>query len=120
MESYQLIIELNCTIKISVGKLGVYEFFKGFYVYTGSAKKNMESRIERHLQRSKKLHWHIDYLLTDINTNIIAVRRSLDSECKLNEKGKGKVLVPGFGSSDCVNKCVSHLKFTESYNHLSF
>ena len=36
---------------------------KGIYIYTGSAKKNIDSRIKRHLSNSKKLHWHIDYLL---------------------------------------------------------
>ena len=119
MKSYQLIIKLNRTIEISIGKLGVYAFSKGFYIYTGSAKKSMESRIERHLLKVKKLHWHIDYLLADINTNIITVKRSLYSECKLNKMVEEKVLVPGFGSSDCVNKCGSHLKFVESYNQVS-
>ena len=116
MESYQLIIRLDLTIRISIGKLGLYEFSKGLYIYSGSAKKNMRSRIHRHLLRSKRPHWHIDYLLADINANVILVRRSLYGECMLNKKVKGKIPVPGFVSSDCVNNCGSHLKLIESYN----
>jgi hypothetical protein len=33
-------------------------------VYTGSAKRGLDARIERHIRHDKALHWHIDYLLT--------------------------------------------------------
>jgi len=116
MESYQLIIKLDKTFKTRVGKLGFFSFPKGFYIYTGSAKRNLEARIQRHLLKFKKLHWHIDYLLEDLNANIVQIKRSMKSECELNKNVYGKILVPGFGSSDCVKKCESHLKYFDSLN----
>ncbi len=49
-----------------------YFFPCGFYIYVGSAQKNLKQRIERHIRREKKKHWHIDYLLEF--TKIIEVR----------------------------------------------
>ena len=76
MQSYQLKIKLNKKIKLRIGKLGEFLLKKGIYIYTGSAKKNIDSRIKRHLCNKKKLHWHIDYLLASEQTNIIKVTKS--------------------------------------------
>ena len=111
MSSYKLTIKVNQDIEICVGKLGFFRFPKGFYCYTGSARKNRESRISRHFQKSKKLYWHIDYLLKDVDANIISFERSPHTECELNKKVQGEILVPGFGSSDCINRCGAHLKY---------
>ena len=43
---YNLIILLRKDAIIIIGKLGKFSFPKGYYVYTGSAKKNLSSRIE--------------------------------------------------------------------------
>ena len=48
MQSYQLHILLKESTKIQIGKLGSFNFSKGKYIYTGSAKKNIEARINRH------------------------------------------------------------------------
>ena len=111
MQSYQLFINLSQSTEIQIGKLGLFAFLKGTYVYTGSAKRNIDRRITRHLSKNKKLHWHIDYLLDNEKTNIINVIKSEISECNLNTSIKGKINVQGFGSSDCMNNCKSHLKF---------
>ena len=111
MQSYKLRIKLNRTIEIRVGKLGSFKFPEGLYIYMGSAKQNLEGRIQRHLQKFKKLHWHIDYLLVNAKAHVISVERSTSSECALNQKVKGQILIPGFGSSDCLKKCGSHLKY---------
>jgi len=59
---YFLLIRLKNPIEISLmGKTA--KFPRGFYVYTGSAQKNLTHRIERHRRKNKKLHWHIDFLL---------------------------------------------------------
>ena len=60
---YNLIINLQSDTFIHVGKLGGFLFKKGYYVYTGSARKGLKARIERHARKEKTLHWHIDYLL---------------------------------------------------------
>ena len=49
IQSYQLFIYLSQDCNISIGKLTKFNFLKGSYVYTGSAKKNLNSRLERHL-----------------------------------------------------------------------
>ena len=116
MESYQLIIKLGETFETCAGKLGFFSFPKGFYIYTGSARRNLEARIQRHLLKFKKLHWQIDYLLKDLNANIVQIERSLERECKWNKNVHGKIISPGFGSSDCVEKCESHLKYFDSLN----
>jgi Uri superfamily endonuclease len=109
--TYQLEIELAAPARITIGRLGVYEFPAGRYIYTGSAKRNQEARIARHLQRDKRLHWHIDYLLAVPSTRVAAVERFAELECAVNARTAGKVLVPCFGASDCRAGCGSHLKF---------
>ncbi|MBL8491563.1 MAG: DUF123 domain-containing protein, partial [Rhodocyclaceae bacterium] len=61
--TYQLIVEVGRTVTVSVGRLGIFRFPAGTYVYTGSAKRNIEARIARHLSSATRLHWHSDALL---------------------------------------------------------
>ena len=68
--SYLLLIELKDKETIQIGKLGKIDFMKGFYVYIGSAINGLEQRINRHLRKEKKLHWHIDFLLKSAGGNI--------------------------------------------------
>ena len=110
MKSYQLFIKLNQDLKIQIGKLGLFNFPKGAYIYTGSAKKNIDARITRHLSKDKKLHWHIDFLLKNDQSKIVNVIKSERNECDLNADVKGKIIAEGFGSSDCRKNCRSHLK----------
>ena len=110
MQSYQLFIEIEKDIKIKIGKLGIFEFQKGNYIYTGSAKRNIDARIKLHLSKDKNLHWHIDYLLKNQEVKIIDVKRSDITECELNQAVNGEIIVKGFGSSDCKASCGSHLK----------
>jgi len=108
---YQLVIRLGAPSVIPVGGLGTFPFPKGYYVYTGSAKRGLESRIARHMSKRKTLHWHIDYLL--IHGTILDVKRYYKekSECELSGRAEklpgSKVIAPGFGSSDC--ECRTHL-----------
>jgi Uri superfamily endonuclease len=113
LQSYQLYIKISRKVEIQIGKLGFFSFPKGTYIYTGSAKINIEKRIKRHLSKDKKNHWHIDYLLSNNLTKIVNVIKSNLKECELNAKLKGKIVVNNFGSSDCKNNCKSHLKLIE-------
>ena len=115
MQSYQLFINVTKEINLKVGKLGKFIFPVGNYVYTGSAKKNIDKRIKRHLSMKKNLHWHIDYLLNNDAVQIIGTKKSQMTECNLNKKTKGTIIIDGFGSSDCNLSCKSHLKFKENY-----
>jgi Uri superfamily endonuclease len=40
---------------ITIGRLGRFRFPAGLYTYTGSAKRNLEARIRRHLSRANRL-----------------------------------------------------------------
>ena len=114
MQSYQLFINVTKEINLKVGKHGKFIFPVGSYAYTGSAKKNIDKRIERHLSKKKNLHWHIDYLLNNDSVQIISTRKSQIAECSLNKKTKGTIIIDGFGSSDCYLSCKSHLKYMEN------
>lgn len=109
--SYQLRIEVKRPVRVQVGCLGRFIFPAGRYIYTGSAKRNIEARIARHLRKEKALRWHIDWLLAAPGVAIKSVKRSREPECALNQGGRGVILVPGFGSSDCRNGCGSHLRY---------
>jgi Uri superfamily endonuclease len=108
--AYQLVIEVRKPVRVAVGALGSFIFCAGRYVYTGSAKRNPEARIARHLSGSKTLHWHIDHLLAAPGVRVVAVRRFDEPECVVNRNTRGDIPVPGFGASDCCAGCVSHLK----------
>ena len=114
MQSYQLFINVTKEINLKVGKLGKFIFPVGSYVYTGSAKKNIDKRIKRHLSKKKNLHWHIDYLLNNDAVQITNTRKSQITECRLNKKIKGTIIINGFGSSCCNLLCKSHLKYLEN------
>ena len=108
--TYQLAIHIDAPVRVAVGRLGTFDFPAGDYVYTGSARRNLEARIARHLARTKKFHWHIDYLLAAPGVAICKVHRLSVPECVVNRQQAGEVVVPGFGASDCRAGCGSHLK----------
>jgi Uri superfamily endonuclease len=124
--TYALLLKLDKQERITVGKLGVFDFPVGYYLYVGSAlgPGGLRARLTRHWrgsqrssqpnsgQTGKKLHWHIDYLLQRgqlIEVWSVASEERL--ECKWGEVARGlsgaQVLVGGFGSSDCC--CPAHL-----------
>lgn len=108
---YVLVIKLKKDMFIKTGRLGKIFFRKGFYVYVGSAMNNLEQRINRHLRRNKKTHWHIDYLLRHGEIKHVFYRESSKKEeCNIaNKLMKVLSMIPGFGCSDC--SCKSHLFF---------
>ncbi len=110
--TYQLFITLKRPVTVTIGRLGRFDLPVGEYIYTGSAKRNIEARIARHLRKEKRLRWHIDYLLTSPGADVTRVNRSQMDECRLNQQVEGEVIVKGFGASDCKAGCGSHLKYT--------
>ena len=130
---YFLHLSLQEGQRLTVGKLGRASFPKGFYVYVGSAQKNLSQRIERHLRNAETPggarwewpsppHWHIDYLLPHAKILSIHVfKASKEWECRLSRKLAGLegagVLMKGLGASDC--KCPSHLYYFPLRPHIS-
>jgi len=115
---YTLIIQLKASVNIKIGAFGRIRLLKGTYLYTGSARgsgvSSIEGRIRRHLRKTKRNFWHVDYLLKHELSQILAVvycetRRSI--ECEVNESicRELKASSPAlrFGSSDCG--CQTHL-----------
>jgi len=112
--AYQLLISLDRPVKVRIGKLGTFNFPPGLYIYTGSAMGGIEGRVSRHLSGDKKLRWHIDYLLRHARVvGVREVRTEERVECRLNREAlevpNARVIVFGFGSSDCG--CPSHLVY---------
>lgn len=72
------------------------------------------ARLSRHLRiGGKKSHWHIDYLLKAPEARIEKIVLSTAGECRLNHRisalPRARVVVKGFGASDCTSACPSHL-----------
>ncbi|TXT57366.1 MAG: hypothetical protein BAJATHORv1_10067 [Candidatus Thorarchaeota archaeon] len=115
---YAIIADIDKTWKLNVGKLGFISLSPGTYVYAGSAmgtgSTSLENRIKRHFSPIKTIHWHIDYLIEKA-TSIQAwyAESDVKRECELSqamEQSKYfKVTILGFGSSDCRERCKSHL-----------
>ncbi len=113
---YQLLIYVSKPAWIRIGKKGTFRFPRGYYVYTGSARNGLAARVERHLRKKKKHFWHVDYLLDHATVKAVHVFTNDQSdECSAGRRmlnsPAAKVIVPGFGASDC--NCPTHLAFFE-------
>lgn len=111
---YVLLMYVDEPVVVQIGALGEHRFESGWYLYVGSARRALTARVSRHLSRFKKVRWHIDYLTThpgvcSVGAWVLAGTRR--TECGLNRAvGKGlKAPIPGFGASDCLQKCPAHL-----------
>lgn len=120
---YTIIINVKKDFKKRVGSLGLIEFKKGIYLYTGSgigSSISIEDRLKRHLRKKKRELWHIDYLLSGEASvkAAVASKSGKENECLINnllaQYFNGEFL-KGFGSSDC--RCKAHLiKVTNEEN----
>jgi len=127
--TYTLIIFVQSTVPLKIGKLGEKKIESGYYAYTGSAlgsgSLNLAGRISRHLRKNKKKRWHIDYLLSsekaEIKT-ILAMVTEKRMECEINlqliRNLNPSIPILNFGSSDCMKRCKSHLLYFGSDNNL--
>ena len=109
---YLFALLLSRSRTIAVGSLGRIHFEKGWYMYAGSARRGLSSRLSRHERRSggKVIRWHIDYLRAHTQTvRAFPIHTRYDLECQLAEDVRiiSDGLVPRFGCSDC--SCPSHL-----------
>lgn len=122
--AYVLINHLKENSSITIGKLGVIDFKKGYYCYVGSANGksvDIESRTSRHKQlvslKAGKIKWHIDYFLVNPDVSFLKIKKFENcEECeisKLLEKSSDET-IRGFGSSDCKSGCAGHLHYFET------
>ncbi|MEM1939306.1 MAG: GIY-YIG nuclease family protein [Acidilobaceae archaeon] len=113
---YMLIFELSCTTSIAIGSLGVRHLDTGLYIYIGSGRGpgGIRSRVLRHLMKSKRLWWHIDYVSTHKcfkAKSLVYAETTLDLESELASRLIGyeymRPYIEGFGSTD--KESITHL-----------
>jgi len=94
---------------IAAGHQPRQRFPAGYYAYIGSALNGLQARLERHLRKEKRLHWHIDYLLREARiVDIVTCRSQERTECAIATSLAERFdAVASFGASDC--RCSSHL-----------
>ncbi len=113
--AYLLFLRVGALRLLGIGSLGELEFPAGWYVYVGSAMRNLEARVARHMKTKKKLRWHIDYLREASDScEALLLPSTHKKECEI-ARILAAVLTPrprGFGSSDC--RCPTHLFRLES------
>jgi len=114
--TYILVLTLSGEVDIAAGKLREFSFPAGYYLYIGSALKGLFSRLKRHIEVSKRRHWHIDYLREKAQVVEIWYLVSDERlECNLYRAAMAmpgsRQMIKGFGSSDC--HCDSHLVYFE-------
>jgi Uri superfamily endonuclease len=116
--AYTLLIGLRKPANIAIGRRRRYYFEAGYYAYVGSALSNLEKRVERHLRKEKKFHWHIDYFLNDAEVRqVVYAITDGKYECHIaREMLKNLEFKPGFGCSDC--RCPSHLFYQSDFDML--
>jgi Uri superfamily endonuclease len=112
--TYTLILFCTHLQRLKVGKLGVFDFRKGWYAYIGSAfgPGGLRARCLHHLRPALRPRWHIDYLKTvaalkEIWLSTDPVPREHQWANLIGRCLDGATPIPGFGSSDC--NCPSHL-----------
>jgi Uri superfamily endonuclease len=111
---YLLLLSLPIPSTISIGRLGNCSFPAGYYLYVGSAHGpgGLSARLDRHIRREKRMHWHIDYLRSVAKLNEIWLLANHErAECRLAAATltlpDAQIPVARFGASDC--RCPSHL-----------
>jgi Uri superfamily endonuclease len=116
--AYVLHLIVKRTVTLCAGAIGAITLLSGHYVYVGSARKSIKSRVARHrrlaLTKAGKLHWHIDYLLVHPEIELIgeeafAEYRECDIAQRIASLKGASVPVPRFGASDCRSGCGTHL-----------
>ncbi len=115
--NYILQMELRGSAEIAIGAARKHTFIAGFYLYIGSAYGGggMQSRINRHLDKEKKLHWNIDYLTNRANiVSVWTITPPASIEHTIAARiFKNNILTAAmerFGSADC--NCATHLFYS--------
>ena len=118
---YHIVFKVEKEFIAKVGAAGQYLFVKGYYVYTGTAQRALKARLDHHIEKDKKIRWHIDYLSSHPLASFAAAYyyegEAAYKECRRNRKIiiNANFYLAKFGSGDC-RMCPSHLA---GFNKLS-
>lgn len=117
--AYVVAFRLSAPRVVHVGRLGGFAFPAGWYLYVGSARGpgGLRARLARHrrrMGRSKRIHWHVDYLReAAVWAGAWALAGNERLECAwvaiLRGLPGARIVAPGFGASDC--RCSAHLVY---------
>jgi Uri superfamily endonuclease len=118
---YILVIRLRRAALVRAGALGTFPLEPGWYLYVGSARRALRSRVARHASRGKPLRWHVDHLTERREARVVAallLPGTRRTECSLS-RAVGRL--PGmsapvrrFGASDCKARCPAHLWYSRT------
>lgn len=117
--TYAFVLGLPTTELLRVGRLGVFRFSAGLYVYVGSAlgPGGVAARLRHHCRKAARPRWHIDYL-RQVSEPLGAWVACSDIRNECRWVGRLATLpqlmrpMTGFGASDC--RCSSHLFLAET------
>jgi Uri superfamily endonuclease len=114
--TYLLLIQLDRSRELTIGRLGTFTFRTGWYAYAGSAfgPGGLEARLSRHARTDKRFHWHIDYLLeyarlTQSWQTVCPARLECRWAAAIRELPAAQNPIAHFGASDC--RCRGHLVY---------
>jgi len=111
--TYILVLRACSHRSVRIGRLGTMVLEPGYYLYIGSAfgPGGLAARIRHHQRRTRRPHWHVDYLRR--HTRLETVWCGHGQRCE-HEWAAAVAALPGasaalagFGSSDC--RCETHL-----------
>ena len=114
--NYVLLLHLPDDARLTIGKLGVFDFPAGWYTYIGSAfgAGGLLGRLAHHLKPVEQPHWHIDYLRQA--AYVVEVWLAPGEQSREQEWVDIMVAIPGasvpvdgFGASDSERE--SHLVY---------
>lgn len=118
--TYIVVLWLNATCELTIGRLGPIRFPRGYYIYVGSAKRGLAARLHRHIHGAATRHWHLDYLRP--HARALAWCAFADDhypECGLARDLLALSQEVGirFGASDC--SCPTHLLYYPHRAHVA-
>jgi len=120
--SYALLFHLEHPLRLSVGKLGSFNFPVAAYLYFGSANGSggLRARLQRHISGNGHPHWHIDSFCTVASLEeiffLVAFPHPSKPPARLECVWSQAVVclptafipAPRFGASDCSQRCPAH------------
>jgi len=114
--NYVIVWKLEQDCGCFTPRFGNVNLESGYYFYCGSAHGSggLKARALRHVKPSERKRWHIDYIKEKLAPLEVWWEETLDkNECKfarfLNDLNQTTAPIPGFGASDCQNRCEAHL-----------
>jgi Uri superfamily endonuclease len=115
--TYILCLYLPENKSIRIGRLGSFNFDRGYYFYVGSAfgPGGIAARCGHHLKTSSRPRWHMDYLRRHCRLQYIVFSTSKQRlehrwANKLQRDSTYSIPVAHFGASDC--SCAAHLFYS--------